>query len=112
MAQEFDAIAKRDEFHPESFRSPGGRILLARPGSKRVRADGGERQDRRLRMPLFEYECQDCGRIFEVFTRRRELWATPKCPECGKANVERVLSSFSGTTSGGGGCVTSGSGFG
>jgi putative FmdB family regulatory protein len=63
-------------------------------------------------MPLYEYECQDCGRIFEVFTQLREVWATPKCPECGKVNVERVLSSFSGTSGGGGGCMTSGSGLG
>ena len=63
-------------------------------------------------MPLYEYECQDCGWTFEVFTQRREVWAAPKCPECGKENVERVLSFFSGASSGGRGCMTSGSGLG
>jgi putative FmdB family regulatory protein len=57
-------------------------------------------------MPLYEYECQHCGRIFEVFTQRREAGTQPKCPACGKAGAERVLSSFSGKVSEGGGCGT------
>lgn len=62
-------------------------------------------------MPLFEYQCRDCGQIFEVFTQRRQLSSAPKCPACGKTDVERVLSAFSGTT-GSGNCRTSSSGFG
>ena len=63
-------------------------------------------------MPLFEYQCMNCGKVFEVFTQRRELSSAPKCPACGKTDVERLLSSFSGTTSGGGSCATSFPGFG
>lgn len=63
-------------------------------------------------MPLFEYQCQDCGKVFEVFTLRRDLPAIPECPECGKADVERILSAFSATSSEGGGCATSSFGFG
>lgn len=59
-------------------------------------------------MPLFEYQCLGCGHSFEVFTQRREGTVTPACPACGKPRVERVLSSFSGKTSGGAGCTTSG----
>ena len=55
-------------------------------------------------MPLFEYRCLDCAKIFEVFTQRRELSAAPKCPQCGKTEVERVLSSFSGKVSDSGSC--------
>jgi len=62
-------------------------------------------------MPLFEYQCQGCGQIFEVFTKRRDLPSVPKCPSCGKTNLERVLSAFSGTTHSGN-CGTSSAGFG
>jgi putative FmdB family regulatory protein len=62
-------------------------------------------------MPLFEYRCQGCGRVFEVFTQRRELGAAPTCPACGKTEAERVLSSFSGKVGDTGGCGT-GSGHG
>jgi putative FmdB family regulatory protein len=63
-------------------------------------------------MPLFEYQCRDCGRVFEVFTRRRDQKVSPKCPECGKTDVERIWSSFSGRAGEGGGCATSPLGFG
>ena len=62
-------------------------------------------------MPLYEYECQQCGQVFEVFARRREPPTQPRCPACGKVGAERVLSSFSGKLSDGGGCGT-GSGLG
>jgi putative FmdB family regulatory protein len=57
-------------------------------------------------MPLYEYECQNCGHVFEVFTQRREVAAQPRCPACGKANAQRVLSSFSGKVSDSAGCGT------
>jgi len=57
-------------------------------------------------MPPYEYECQNCGHVFEVFTQRREVAAQPRCPACGKANAERVLSPFSGKVSDSGGCGT------
>jgi putative FmdB family regulatory protein len=63
-------------------------------------------------MPLFEYQCQDCGQVFEVFTQQPEPSATAKCPACGKTNVERVLSPFSRTTSSGSCSAAGPSGFG
>lgn len=57
-------------------------------------------------MPLYEYACQNCGQVFEVFTQRRDQAAQPRCPACGKASVERILSSFSGKVGDGGGCGT------
>lgn len=62
-------------------------------------------------MPLFEYQCKNCGRVFEVFTQRRKPAGQPKCRACGKADAERVLSSFSGKMSDSSGCET-GSGLG
>ncbi len=63
-------------------------------------------------MPLFEYRCLHCGQVFEVYTQRRNLSATPKCPECGETNAERVLSAFSGKSGGETGCASSSFGFG
>lgn len=40
-------------------------------------------------MPLFEYECRDCGRAFEAFvTAARQ----PACPGCGSASLAKLLS--------------------
>jgi putative FmdB family regulatory protein len=63
-------------------------------------------------MPLFEYQCQACGKDFEVFTQRRDPSALPKCPECGTADVERIFSAFSAPSSVVGGCGAPGSAFG
>jgi putative FmdB family regulatory protein len=63
-------------------------------------------------LPLFEYQCQDCGHVFEVFTRHREPKALPECPDCGKKDVERIWSPFSGRIGEGGGCTGTSLGFG
>ncbi len=63
-------------------------------------------------MPVFEYECRNCGHVFEVFRQRRDSATDPKCPACGTPNVERILSAFSGKMSGGGGCASAPLGFG
>jgi putative FmdB family regulatory protein len=44
-------------------------------------------------MPLFEYQCQNCGKMSEVL----KLGGTPdprKCPHCGAARLRRKLSLF------------------
>jgi putative FmdB family regulatory protein len=61
-------------------------------------------------MPIFEYHCQSCGQVFERFTQRTRT-EPPACPACGKPEVERVLSAFTGRTSGGG-CAPAPSGVG
>jgi len=63
-------------------------------------------------MPLFEYQCQNCGKVFEVFTQRRDLSALPNCPECGTAGVVHTLSAFSAPSGEVGGCGASFFGFG
>lgn len=63
-------------------------------------------------MPIFEYECQDCGEIFELFMQRREPSASPKCPACGKANVDRLWSAFAQRIDGDRGCASGSTGFG
>ena len=51
-------------------------------------------------MPLYEYECDACGRRFEIIEKFSD--APPEsCTECGKGPVHRLLSSpaiqFKGT---------------
>lgn len=63
-------------------------------------------------MPVFEFKCQKCGRMFEKFvlSARSE---SDRCPGCGSDNVRRMFSSFSsrgGSAAGGnsGSCLPSG----
>ncbi len=42
-------------------------------------------------MPLFEYECQQCGREFETLvTGSRQ----PVCPSCQSDDLEKLISVF------------------
>ncbi|MGM0452835.1 MAG: FmdB family zinc ribbon protein [Thermodesulfobacteriota bacterium] len=66
-------------------------------------------------MPIYEYECQKCGHLFEdlVIGSRKE---TPQCPKCGKIEVHRRPSTFCGgaahgTADAAAGCAPGGSGF-
>ncbi len=63
-------------------------------------------------MPIFEYDCQDCGHNFEriVFSEKQERIT---CPKCKSERIKRVISSTSfivhGAFSGGSsGCGSSG----
>jgi putative FmdB family regulatory protein len=54
-------------------------------------------------MPTYEYICRACGHAFEQF-QNMSAEPTRTCPECGKDEVKRLISS-------GGGIVFKGSGF-
>ena len=43
-------------------------------------------------MPIYEYECQKCGKVFSHLHRRLNESAPP-CPECG-GNAKKKFSSF------------------
>jgi putative FmdB family regulatory protein len=45
-------------------------------------------------MPLYEFECINCGKSFEIFTLKK-IKNQIKCPHCDSADVIRKLSSFS-----------------
>jgi putative FmdB family regulatory protein len=54
-------------------------------------------------MPLFEYECKECGERFEALVMGSHR---PACPTCGSRNLEKQTSAFavssgSGRSSGG-----------
>ena len=40
-------------------------------------------------MPIYEYECNDCGQAFEFLMRGEEKAV---CPACGKSHLTRALS--------------------
>lgn len=64
-------------------------------------------------MPLFEFTCTRCGKVFEELLSLAELDAGDlECPACGAAEVNRGLSTFatSGDGGGGGGCASGGCG--
>jgi len=43
-------------------------------------------------VPIYEYECEKCGRVSEFLIRSSE--DKPECPDCGSAKLERRLSTF------------------
>jgi len=65
-------------------------------------------------MPLYEFRCATCGNAFEELVRNAADQADLKCPVCGSANPQRLLSATfgggsgesaaSGGGGGGGGC--------
>jgi putative FmdB family regulatory protein len=44
-------------------------------------------------VPLYEYECDACGRRFEVIQKYSDPSVVEVCKECGKGPVRRLLSS-------------------
>jgi putative FmdB family regulatory protein len=45
-------------------------------------------------MPIYEYKCKKCGKLFEHLARTLSE-AAPKCPSCGAPRPEKQLSVFS-----------------
>ena len=44
-------------------------------------------------MPIYEYKCEGCGKIIEIFHKALEQESIPACPDCGNKNLKKVLSS-------------------
>ncbi|HEX9637094.1 MAG TPA: zinc ribbon domain-containing protein [Acidobacteriota bacterium] len=45
-------------------------------------------------MPIYEFYCQDCHRIFNFFSHRVNTEARPLCPKCGRVELAREPSRF------------------
>ena len=46
-------------------------------------------------MPIYEYQCQDCGHVFSKLSRSvqgSDESPTIPCPECGSENTRRIVS--------------------
>ncbi len=41
-------------------------------------------------MPIYEFECEKCGRVFEELVAADS--EPPPCPECGAAHARRLIS--------------------
>ena len=48
-------------------------------------------------MPIYEFYCSDCHRIFQFFSRRVTTTKRPDCPKCGKKKLAREVSIFAVT---------------
>jgi putative FmdB family regulatory protein len=46
-------------------------------------------------MPIYEYLCRKCNVIYSFFVRKAGAASPPRCPKCGNAELERILSTFS-----------------
>lgn len=47
-------------------------------------------------MPIFEYQCRQCSKDFEMLVRES---SPPKCPRCGGTDLHKKLSAFAAITS-------------
>jgi putative FmdB family regulatory protein len=45
-------------------------------------------------MPIYEFYCRDCHRIFNFLSRTVNTSATPACPRCSRPRLERQVSAF------------------
>ncbi|MBL7165906.1 MAG: zinc ribbon domain-containing protein [Dehalococcoidales bacterium] len=45
-------------------------------------------------MPIYEFECRNCGTRFEALWSISEIDAEVRCPECGDGCPQRVVSVF------------------
>ena len=46
-------------------------------------------------MPIFEFECLECGAIFEKLVKKAVEDEQIVCPECGRRKADQRISTFS-----------------
>lgn len=46
-------------------------------------------------MPIYEYTCKKCNKIFETLVLSSDAIKRIQCPECRSEEVQKMLSSFS-----------------
>ena len=52
-------------------------------------------------MPIYEYECRDCGHVFDALQKMSDD-VLRDCPDCGKAELRKLLSAPNFRLKGGG----------
>ena len=52
-------------------------------------------------MPIYEYQCLDCGERFEILQRMGEGSEGLTCPECGEGRVTKQFSTFASNSGSG-----------
>jgi putative FmdB family regulatory protein len=58
-------------------------------------------------MPIYEYQCQECGKEFEKLVRSISSTPEVECPHCGGKKVKKAFSLF-GTQSSSSGSLSTG----
>jgi putative FmdB family regulatory protein len=53
-------------------------------------------------MPIYEYACRECRKVFEELIVRRTDEAEVRCPACKSARLDRVMSRPAASAKGGG----------
>ncbi|MBW2145653.1 MAG: zinc ribbon domain-containing protein [Deltaproteobacteria bacterium] len=53
-------------------------------------------------MPIYEYQCSQCGKIFEKLIMSGGSAASVHCDGCGSSEVHRMMSRFSASSGQGG----------
>lgn len=43
-------------------------------------------------MPIYDYQCNECGKTYDIFHKVREVEEDILCPECGSVKHTRLLS--------------------
>ncbi|HXF99933.1 MAG TPA: zinc ribbon domain-containing protein [Bacteroidota bacterium] len=43
-------------------------------------------------MPIYDYRCNECGTVYDVFHKVREVIEDVVCPSCRSTNATRLLS--------------------
>jgi putative FmdB family regulatory protein len=71
-------------------------LLLLVSGLKLGEEPGGKA------MPIFEYQCQRCGHVFEKVRLTRQGSASPPCPSCHMDESRQIVSRFSSPSTSGG----------
>ncbi len=59
-------------------------------------------------MPIYEYECSECGERFEKLVRMSTQASEVECPQCGAHHSERLVSLMASVGRGGGAALHSG----
>ncbi|HJO38792.1 MAG: zinc ribbon domain-containing protein [Vicinamibacterales bacterium] len=53
-------------------------------------------------MPIYEYQCRECGHDFEILQRLGESAKGLACPNCDRKTLDKQFSTFAGTVAGDG----------
>jgi putative FmdB family regulatory protein len=61
-------------------------------------------------MPLYEYECRECGQVFEKMVRFSEIDQPAECPECKSQDIHKRITTFASTGSSSQSAASSGCG--
>jgi putative FmdB family regulatory protein len=54
-------------------------------------------------MPIYDYQCSDCGKSYDVFHKVREVVEDVVCPSCNSVNHVRLISAPAISMKGSGG---------